>query len=116
MFGNLRGAVDRKVDRGLIGKGSASALWCPKMEPQTTMNPRGVDRMLMAMNNFYTRHTLARQLHILSDGECKFVGTVRLNNIDAVNKRAVREAVETLKTAKNGEWRLCQTFNKVQKA
>lgn len=37
-------------------------------------------------DNFYTRHTLAKQILKLTDGEARMFGTVTMNIVDAVNR------------------------------
>lgn len=86
----LRGAVDRKIDGKIIGKHTPSALWCAKMAHKTAQNPTYSSKRLMIMDNFYTGHVLACQLTVLSDVECKILCTVRMNNMDYVNRDAVR--------------------------
>lgn len=58
----------------------------------------------MVMDNFYTHHFLARQLSILCDGECKVLGTVRISNVDGINRPARQEATESLCHAEKGKW------------
>lgn len=64
------------------------------------------------MDDFYTRHVLARQLFCLSDGECGVLGTVRITNIDGINRSALKEAIEELKYSRRGEWRLFEVLEK----
>lgn len=116
LFRNLRGAVERKIDGKLVSKSSSSALWCAQMAHQTQLHAAPDCGRLMVMDNFYTRPVLARQLHVLSDGDCKILGTVRFTNVDGINRPALKEAIEDLKHAPRGEWRLVQVFEKCQGA
>lgn len=63
---------------------------------------------LMVMKIFYTRHIFARQLDMLSEGEYKLLGTVRLNSVDNVNQNAFEEGIVLLKPAERGSWLLVQ--------
>lgn len=65
----------------------------------------------MVVDNFYTCPNHAHKLYVLTDGKCKVLGTVALNNINAVSICAVKEAVEALKSARRDECRSCQVLN-----
>ena len=47
-------------------------------------------------DNYYTRHTLAKNLKDFTDGEAHTIGTCKLNIIDSANKDNVREAVRII--------------------
>ena len=49
------------------------------------------------MDNFYTKHKLARTISKFSDNDVKVIGTVRGNFIDGVNRENVLKAVANLK-------------------
>lgn len=72
---------ERKLDPRLVKKESASALWCLQMSHQTKEHPMSCGRLYVTEND-YTRHVLAKQLLILTDGEENMLGTVIMNNVD----------------------------------
>ena len=46
---------------------------------------------VIVMDNFYTRHTLATILKKLSDNDIFVIGTVRMNNVDGVNRKKTKK-------------------------
>jgi hypothetical protein len=64
------------------------------------------------MDNYYTRHFLAEQTKIFSDGEIRILGTVKLLNTDGRNKVTIETAKSEIKEGTRGSWRLTQVFNK----
>lgn len=68
VFRTLPSDVERKIDRGLVSKSSASVLWCAQMSHQTQLHSCKQGQ-LMVMNNLYTRHVLAKQLATINDQE-----------------------------------------------
>lgn len=67
--------------------------------------------MLVVRDSFCTGQNLARQPYVLKDVECNVLSNIQINDIDAVNKCAIKEAVKALKTTTRSEWRMCQAFN-----
>lgn len=49
------------------------------------------------MDNVYTKHLLVSQITHMTDVHVKVIGTIRLNNVDAVNRTAIKEALGRLK-------------------
>ena len=47
-------------------------------------------------DNFYTRHVLAKKILQFSDQEICMTGTVRFNLVDAINRPALKEAIDTI--------------------
>lgn len=99
------------MDETLVSSPSPSMLWCAQGAHQNLKHPCHQTGRLVIMDNFYTRHLLARQLAKLSDKEFAVLDTVRLNNVDYINSQAIKTALEQLKTAERGEWRLRQALN-----
>ena len=54
------------------------------------------------MDNFHTRNVLGEQLKLLTDKESRILWTVRFNNIDGVNRPAVKGATEIVKDSDRG--------------
>lgn len=80
------------------------------MTHQTHLHPMPDRVRLMFMNNFYTSHVLTRQLARLSDRDCRVFDPVRFTNIDGLNRTALREAIESLRYAQPGDWRLVKVY------
>lgn len=81
------------------------------MAHQTQLHPAKQGGRFFVMDNFYTRHLQGRQLDIMSDCECKILGTVRFNNVDGPNRPALKDAIESLRNASPGDWRRVQVYN-----
>ena len=56
------------------------------------------------MDNFYTRHKLARSISKSTDNKVKVIGTVRDNFIDTANKDNVLKAIAYLKDKPGHSW------------
>ena len=63
------------------------------------------------LDNFYTRHVLARKLSSITNGNVKICGTVKFNNIHTLNKPLVKAAINVLQNADRGESIPTQAFN-----
>ena len=46
------------------------------------------------MDIFYTRNSLAEQIEALSENEVRIIGTMRLNYVDAANKKLIERAIQ----------------------
>ena len=92
---------------------SASALWALQISHLHKMSQSPSGKRVVFMDNFYTRHPLARKIKQLTNNEIKVIGTVKLNSLDAYNKKNITEAIERMKTALNGDWLLVQCFDSV---
>lgn len=73
------------------------------MAHQTQLHPTPNHGRLIKMDSYITRHVLARKLHVLSDGECKVLGTMRVTNVDRINRPALKDSIESLKHADSGK-------------
>ena len=74
------------MDKLLVDKDKPSALWVMQMAHLTKQLKDPTGKRLVVMDNFYTRHLLARRAAKTSDDEICILGTVRLSNVDACNK------------------------------
>ena len=63
------------------------------------------------MDNYYTRHALAKFLRELTDQKVRVIGTVKLTNVDALNTRNLEEACALLKNAPRGSWKLVAVYD-----
>lgn len=75
-------------------KGQASAVWCLQMMHQSQLSPKPNVRLVVC-DNFYTRY-VAKQVEKFTESEIELLGIVRLNNLDAFNRLAVKEATNML--------------------
>lgn len=103
IFRHMRGEVHRQSDKGGKPKDSAISLWCTHPAHQTQLYPSPSKRKLIVMDNFYTQQVLITQFSLLSDRNCRVLRIVRLKNVPAHYKLAVKEAVETLKKGGHGK-------------
>ena len=60
------------------------ALWMLMMAHQTRLYPDPSGRRLFVTDNYYTRHTLAKNLKKETDGEARLLGTMKYTNIEKV--------------------------------
>jgi hypothetical protein len=65
----------------------------------------------MFTNNFYTQHTIAKQLHCITDGNVFMIGTVKFTNVDAMNQIHLTTAIRNLMDTPIGAWNLIQVFD-----
>ena len=101
-----------KQDDCPVREDSASALWiaqCGHMEKLSETTTTG--NRLVFMDNFYTRHALAKTLKSLTDGKVRIVGTIKLSNVDALNTSNIQDACAQLKDARRGSWRLVAAYD-----
>ena len=76
---------------------------------KVSQSPSG--KRIVFMDNFYTRHPLARKIKQLTNNEIKVIGTVKLNSLDTYNKTNVVKAIEMMKDMPLGSWLLVQCFD-----
>ena len=65
------------------------------------------------MDNFYTRHTLARKILQLSDNEIYTIGTVCFNMVDSVNCPCLKAAIDLMQTKERGSWCVVPAFDEL---
>ena len=112
LFRGLRGVFHKKFSKNSpVSAKKPSALWIMQLAHQRKLHKDPSGERLVVMDNFYTRHPLARQLARVTDGEMKILGTVRLNNIDKMNRSLVKQAVERSSNKEKGHWLLAQAFH-----
>lgn len=109
VFRDLRGTYYRCMT--IVDPNSTSALWCMHMVHQTKLSKQSNEKRILFMDNFYTRHILANQLELLSEGDIRVIGTVLFNNVDSVNRPRLKEAYSTIASKPRGYWLLVQTYN-----
>ena len=63
------------------------------------------------IDNYYTRHMLARALKYLTDREARIIRTVRHKYINATNKVFIDEALEMMEDSSRGDWLLVWAYN-----
>lgn len=51
------------------------------------------------MDKYYKRHVLANQMKHMNGGNVKILGTIRMNNVDAINRTALKTTIDLLKNA-----------------
>jgi len=69
----------------MIEKDSPSALRMLQMAHQTKRIKDPSGKRLFFTDNFYTRHHLAHALNVITDGEARMIGMVRLSLVDATS-------------------------------
>ena len=63
------------------------------------------------MDNYDTRHALAKTLAKAVDKKARITGTVKLTNVDAIYTKNIQEACLQLKNAKRGSWKLAAMYD-----
>jgi sporulation protein YlmC with PRC-barrel domain len=97
-----------------IEKKSASALWICQMAHQTKLYPApNKGNRVFFTDNFYTRHILALVLKSVTDDEARIIGTVKFTNVDSTNRTFITLALEQMKDAQRGSWKLVRAYDKV---
>src|SRR5687768_5374536 len=66
------------------------------------------------MDLFYSRHTLARLLKVMTNNCAYIIGTGKFNLIDTTNKIFAKKAQNLIKEMPWGLWLLVQAYNKVE--
>ena len=92
----------RKSD--IVDKDSPRALWILQMAYQTKVYPDPSGKRVFFTDNFYTRHTLAKELKGITDNEARLIGTVKFTNVDSTNCRFLSEAMSMMKDTPRGSW------------
>lgn len=95
----------------IVTKVSPSVLWCAQAVHQTKVHPTPQHGRLPIMDKFCTCYFLSRQMNALSDVVVFILGAVRLNIIDAINRSAVNNVLESQREAKRDSWMPFQAFN-----
>ena len=90
---------------------TASALWTAQIGHMTQKLPScdllsKLNCRYVFMNNFYTRHKLARTISKFSDNDVKVIGTVRGNFIDGATRENVMKVIADLKDKPCNSWYL----------
>lgn len=83
------------------------------MAYQTKLYPDPSGKRVFFTDNFYTRHTLAKELQGITDNEARLIGTVKFTNVDATNRKHLSEAMSMLKDAPRGSWCLVRAYDKI---
>ncbi|KUF92473.1 Ankyrin repeat domain-containing protein 13A [Phytophthora nicotianae] len=79
LFPRLRQPLYNVLNQGEVhvDPKTPSALWLAMIAHQTLLLPAENGRRLLVSDNFYTRHTLAKAVLAITDGETRMLGTVR---------------------------------------
>ena len=56
-------------------------------------------------------HQLAHAVKVMTDGEARMIGTVRLTNIDCTNRFCVQKAIDLLDAKPRGSWCLVRAYD-----
>lgn len=70
----------------------------------------GEERLLFT-NNYYKRNYLASQVQSVTDSRTKLLSTVCFNVVDDFIKLLGKKAIEQIKAAPGGLWRIVQAFD-----
>ncbi|KUF85454.1 hypothetical protein AM588_10000940 [Phytophthora nicotianae] len=108
LFPRLRQPLYNVLNQGEVhvDPKTPSALWLAMIAHQTLLLPAENGRRLLVSDNFYTRHTLAKAVLAITDGETRMLGTVRQDWIGSLNKDAVADSIARVKTKPRGSWEL----------
>lgn len=90
---------------------SPSAIWCFKMEHQTKVY-QSRNGCLLVTDNVYIRHVFLKQFLILTNGDVKMLGTIRMITVDAVNCPSLKDAIQSLEHASRERWLLVHVLEK----
>jgi hypothetical protein len=66
------------------------------------------------MDNYYTRHILARALKFITQGKARVVGTIKFTNVNATNRPFLTKAIASMKNEARGTWKLVRCYDKVE--
>jgi len=97
----------------IVDKDSPTALWILQMAHQTKLYPDPSGKRVFFTDNYYTRHTLAKELKAITDNEARLCGTVKFTNVDSINRAHLTEAISLMKDATRGSWKLVQAYDKI---
>ena len=97
----------------IVDKDSPTALWILQMAYQSKLYPDPSGKRVFFTDNFYTHHTLAKELQAITDNEAKLIGTLKFTNVDATNRRYLSEAIAMMKDAPRGSWCLVCAYDKI---
>jgi hypothetical protein len=106
-FNNILGKSD------IVDKDSPTALWILQMAYQTKIYPHPSGKRVFFTDNFYTCHTLAKELKGIADNEARMIGTVKFTNVDSTNQRFLSEAMSMMKDTPRGSWCLVCAYDKI---
>lgn len=109
VFQILRNIMSRKPDARLTSPHSASEL-CALQVAHGLQVEQTKEAGMVVMDNFYSQPDLREQIRKLTDDWVRILWTVRLNNLDLINRVNVKQAVEAMKDASRGNCYLCRTY------
>lgn len=98
----------------LVDINSPTALWILQVAQQVKMDDATCKKRVLFTDNFYTRHTMAKELNTYTDGKVFLVGTVKFTNVDAINRIYLSMAIQEMKNEPRGTWMLVRAYNKTK--
>ena len=111
-FPEMRTVLNKTFDdQTEVKKDSPSALWTCMMSHATKKSEDPSGERVYFMDNFYTRHVLAKKVKSMTDGEARIIGTVKFTNIDGINRVCVKSALTKMKTVDRGTWCVVPAYN-----
>lgn len=69
-------------------------------------------RRIFFADNFFTRKAIGRALFVLTDGEIRFFGTIRVTDLSGKDGVIVKRFVGLMRDFEHGSWLRCQFFEK----
>ena len=105
----LNNSIDTaSIDQTLYGmeKDKQSWLWSLQMTHISQRYESIHKKRLVVTDNYYTRPSLSRMVKLMSDGEIRTLGTVRLSFSGLPNRKNLEQGLSILKKAKRGSWLL----------
>ena len=73
--------------------------------------PDPLGKRVFFTDNFYTRHTHAKELQRIIDNEVRLIETVTFTNVDRTNRKHLSEAISILRDAPRGSWCLVRAYD-----
>ena len=106
LFPLLETPMNIAVSRSNINMNDATALWAAMLSHQTKSYQSPTEHRVVVCDNFYTRHSFAKLLKLLTDGEIRILGTMRFNYVDKWSKSIIKESIKRVSNADRGTWEL----------
>ncbi len=112
LFRDIRGSFNQAFADKSVDPVSATAQWILQLAYQSKVRKSPTGKRVVFADNFYTRHTMAKKLMEITDGEIRMTETIKMNNGDAINRVRLKEAIMQMKDAERGSWMLVRAYDK----
>ena len=75
-------------------------------------DPSGSGHRLFVTDNFYTSHKSGQELKTQTGNKSMMLGTMKITNMNAIDRETVNLACDKLETMPHGSWVVCQVWDK----